>query len=40
MGHAAIMGELRNAQKILILRHTRKVALGRPCHKWQDNLKK
>jgi len=34
------MGELRNAHKILVLRHTRKVVHGRPCHKWQDNLKK
>jgi hypothetical protein len=33
MGHVVYMRELRNAHKILVLRPTRKIALGRPSHK-------
>jgi hypothetical protein len=39
MGHAASMGEMKNAFKILIGISERKRPLGRPRRKWKDNIK-
>jgi hypothetical protein len=39
MGHVASMGDIRNAYKILIRKHKEKRPLGRPRHRWEDNIR-
>jgi hypothetical protein len=39
VGHVAHMGEMRNAQTILILKLKGKRTLGRPRNTWEDNIK-
>jgi hypothetical protein len=38
-GHVARMGELRNAYRILVGKSDEKRPLGRPRHRWVDNIK-
>jgi hypothetical protein len=38
-GHVARMGEKRNAHRILVGMPERKRPLGRPRHRWVDNIK-
>jgi hypothetical protein len=38
-GHVAIMEENGNAFKILTGMHTGKRHLGRPRHRWEDNIR-
>jgi hypothetical protein len=38
-GHAALMGEKRNAYKILVGKPEGKTPLGRPRRRWVDNIK-
>jgi hypothetical protein len=33
------MGEMRNAYRILVGKHEGKRPLGRPRHRWEDNIK-
>jgi hypothetical protein len=33
------MGEMRNAYKILVRKHEGKRTLGRPRHRWEDNIR-
>ncbi|KAJ4435021.1 hypothetical protein ANN_23594 [Periplaneta americana] len=37
-GHVARMGESRNAYRVLVGRPEGKIALGRPRHRWEDNI--
>ncbi|KAJ4433081.1 hypothetical protein ANN_15338 [Periplaneta americana] len=38
-GHVARMGEFRNAYRVLVGRPEGKRPLGRPRHRWEDNIK-
>jgi hypothetical protein len=38
-GHVARMGEGRGAYRILVVRPEGRKSLGRPRHKWEDNIK-
>ena len=38
-GHVARMEQSRNAYRILVSKPVRKRALGRPRHRWEDNIK-
>jgi hypothetical protein len=38
VGHVASMGEMRHAYKILIGQPADKRPLGRPRHRWEDNI--
>jgi hypothetical protein len=38
-GHVARIGEKRNAYRILVENPEGKRALGRPIHRWVDNIK-
>jgi hypothetical protein len=38
VGDVAFMGEIRNAYKILVRKPEGKSPLGRPKHKWEDNI--
>ncbi|KAJ4426336.1 hypothetical protein ANN_27150 [Periplaneta americana] len=38
-GHVACMGECRNAYSVLVRRPKGKRPLGRPRHRWEDNIK-
>ncbi|KAJ4429978.1 hypothetical protein ANN_22182 [Periplaneta americana] len=38
-GHAARMGEFRNAYRVLVGRPEGKIPLGRPRRRWEDNIK-
>jgi hypothetical protein len=37
--HISCMGEMRNAYKILVGKPDGKRSLGRPRHRWEDNIK-
>jgi hypothetical protein len=39
VGHVACMGEVRNAYKILVGKSEEKRPLGRPKHRWKDNIR-
>jgi len=39
IGHVAHMGEMRNAYKIVILKPEGKRQLGRPGHRFQDDIR-
>jgi hypothetical protein len=39
VGHVALMGEKRNAYKILVEKPEGKRSLGRPRRRWVDNIK-
>jgi hypothetical protein len=39
VGHVARMGEKRNAYRILVGKPEGKIPLGRPRHRWVDNIK-
>jgi hypothetical protein len=39
VGHAANTEETRNAYKMLIEKCEGKMILGRPWHKWEDNIR-
>jgi len=39
VGYVARMGEMRNAFKILFRKSGGKKLLGRPRHKWEDNIR-
>jgi hypothetical protein len=39
VGHVACMGEVRGAYKILVGRPEGRRPLGRPRHRWEDNIK-
>jgi hypothetical protein len=39
MGHVARMGEMRNAYNILVGKPEEKIPLGRPRHRWEDNIR-
>jgi len=39
MGHAADMGEMRNAYRILVGKPAGKKPLGRPRCTWEDNIR-
>jgi hypothetical protein len=38
--HVVCIWEMRNAYKILVGRPGRKRPLGRPRHRWEDNIKR
>jgi hypothetical protein len=38
-GHVACMGEGRDVYRVLVGRPERKKPLGRPRHRWEDNIK-
>jgi hypothetical protein len=38
-GHVVRMGEVRGAYNILVGRHEGRRPLGRPRHRWEDNIK-
>ncbi|KDR19299.1 hypothetical protein L798_06094 [Zootermopsis nevadensis] len=38
-GHVACMGENRNAYRVLVGKPNGKRPLGRPRHRWEDNIK-
>jgi hypothetical protein len=38
-GHVARMGEKRNAYRLLVGKAERKRPLGRPRHRWVDNIR-
>jgi hypothetical protein len=38
-GHVALMGEKRGAYRILVGRPEGRRSLGRPRHRWEDNIK-
>jgi hypothetical protein len=37
-GHVACMGEMRNAYRVLVGKSKGKRQLGRPRHRWEDNI--
>jgi hypothetical protein len=37
--HVACMGEIRNANKLLVEKSEGKKPLGRPRHRWKDNIR-
>jgi hypothetical protein len=39
-GHVACMGDMRNAYEILVGKPEEKRPLGRPRHRWEDNIRK
>jgi len=39
VGHVTCMGEMRNAYIILFGESERKRPLGRPRHRWEDNIR-
>jgi hypothetical protein len=39
VGHVALMGEKRNVYRLLAGKPWGKIPLGRPRHKWMDNIK-
>lgn len=39
MGHLGHIGETRNAYKILSEKHVENGSIGRPAHRWEDNIK-
>jgi hypothetical protein len=39
VGHAACMGERRNAYRVLVKKHEGKRPFRRPRHGWKDNIK-
>jgi hypothetical protein len=39
VGHVARMGEGRGVYRVLVGRPERKSPLGRPRHRWEDNIK-
>jgi hypothetical protein len=39
-GHVACMGQMRNAYKILAGKPEGRRPLGRPMHRWEDNIRK
>jgi hypothetical protein len=38
-GHGGCMGEGRGVPKVLVGKHEGKILLGRPRHRWEDNVK-
>jgi len=38
-GHVACMGERRGVYRVLVGKHEGNCALGRPRHRWEDNIK-
>jgi hypothetical protein len=38
-GHVACMGEMRNAYSILVGKPAGKRPLGKPRHRWEDNIR-
>jgi hypothetical protein len=38
-GHVAHVGEMRNAYKTLVGKREGKKPLGRPRHRWEDNIR-
>jgi hypothetical protein len=38
-GHVAHMGESRGVNRVLVRKHEGKSPLGRPRHRWEDNIK-
>jgi hypothetical protein len=38
-GHVALMGESRSVYRILVGKSERKKPLGKPRHRWEDNIK-
>jgi hypothetical protein len=38
-GHVACVGEKRNACRVLVMKPEGKRRLGRPRHRWEDNIK-
>jgi hypothetical protein len=38
VGHVAQMGKMRNAYSILVWKCEGRRALGRPKHRWEDNI--
>jgi len=39
VGHVACTGEMRNVYKILVGKSEGKRPLGRPRHRWEDNIR-
>ena len=39
MGHVTCMGERRGSQGIMVVRPEGRKSLGRPRHRWKDNIK-
>jgi len=39
MGHVACMGERRGVYRVLVGKSEGKILLGRPRHRWEDNIK-
>jgi hypothetical protein len=39
IGHVALVGEMRNAYNILVEMPERKRPIGRPRHRWEDNIR-
>jgi hypothetical protein len=38
-GHVACLGEVRNANRILVKKCEEKRSLRRPSHKWENNIR-
>jgi len=38
-GHVACMGERRDAYRVMVGKPVGKIPLGRPRHRWEDNIK-
>jgi hypothetical protein len=38
VGHVTCMGEKRGVYRVLVGKPERKTPLGRPCHRWEDNI--
>ena len=38
-GHVARMGEGRGVHRVLVRKHEGNIPLGRPRHRWEDNIK-
>ena len=39
VGHVARMGEFRGVYRVLVGKHEGKRPIGRPRHRWKDNMK-
>jgi hypothetical protein len=39
MGHLGRVGEMRNVYKVLVTKFEGKRPLGRPTHRWEDNIR-
>jgi hypothetical protein len=38
VGHEALIGDIRNAQKFILRKHEEQISLGALRHRWEDNI--